>query len=250
MSSSHYQIDQRYHDEIAGQYDHVVVKPRGFPIDLLFERFETLFCSRERMLDLGCGTGHMLLRYAAGFRAALGVDHSKGMLEQAERNLAAVGVSNAILVHADLLGFVQQQSCSRFDLITCVGVLHHLQPADVGVLLAALRGRLSAGGKILLAEPITGADEPAAISEWNRRALGGSRDFQGEFPQDPDEAPLDESAWRAAVDEAGLRVVAENRMWECSTSAEFPTVQEREALRQLIAANPGGNILALLLGTP
>ena len=123
MTNAHYQIDQHYHDEIAGQYDHVVVRPRGFPIDLLFERFESLFVGRERMLDLGCGTGHMLLRYARSFRAAIGVDHSCGMLEQAGRNLSGVGVSNAILVQSDLMSFVEQQARSQFDLITCVGVL-------------------------------------------------------------------------------------------------------------------------------
>ncbi|MCB1605668.1 MAG: class I SAM-dependent methyltransferase [Xanthomonadales bacterium] len=248
MSNQHYQIDQRYHDGIAGQYDHVVVRPRGFPIELLFERFDTLFCGRQRMLDLGCGTGHMLLRFARQFRAAMGVDHSQGMLARAAENLSAVGIDNAILVQADLLQFVQQQSRSQFDLITCVGVLHHLQVPDIAALLSALRSRLSPGGRILLAEPITGATEPPAISAWNRQALGGTRDFVGEFPQDPDEAPLEESAWRQAIAGAGLVSVAENRMWECSTSEEFPNTAEREALRQLIAAHPGGNILALLLG--
>ncbi len=249
MTNAHYQIDQHYHDEIARQYDHVVVRPRGFPIELLFERFDTLFVGRERMLDLGCGTGHMLLRYARHFRAAMGVDHSRGMLAQASENLAAVGVNSAILVHSDLISFVQQQTCSQFDLITCVGVLHHLQGDDCAVLLNTVRERLSPGGRILLAEPITGADEPAAINAWNRQALGGSRDFSGEIPQDPDEAPLDEATWRLAIAAAGLRSVAENRMWECSTSVEFPCTHEREQLRQLIAANPGGNVLALLLGT-
>lgn len=238
--------DEIYHDGIADQYDYLVVRPRIFTIGLLFEGFEEAFGDRDAQLDLGCGTGHMLLRYARGFRSALGVDHSAGMLDSAAANLRAAGLGHAMLLKSDLLGFASKCH-TRFDLITCVGVLHHLEPGPRAELLRQMRQLCSPQGRVLLAEPVETDPFPDAVAAWNAAALGGQRSYHGEIPEDPDEAPLDEAGWRAAIGDAGWNVQAESRMWEMSTTLEHPGPSERARIRQLVAEHPGGNVLALLL---
>jgi SAM-dependent methyltransferase len=241
-----YLRDERYHDGVAAQYDHLVVNPRIYTIGILFEGFAQAFGGRDSMLDLGCGTGHMLLRYAERFRSALGVDHSAGMLAAARANLIERGLGHVVLIKSDLNQFARS-CCSPFDLISCVGVLHHLVEADRQALLRQLRALCSERGRIVLAEPVEVGAAPDQIEAWNRQALGGQRQYQGEIPEDPDEAPLDEDRWRAMISEAGFAVEAESRMWEMSTTTERPGPNERERIRRLVADHPGGNVLAFVL---
>jgi SAM-dependent methyltransferase len=244
---NHSERDRGYHDAIADQYDRVVVQPRAFAIDLLFEGMLDRFGARERLLDLGCGTGHMLARYAGAFRVAVGVDHSVGMLAQAQDNLGRRGLRNVVLVRRDLFAFCAEV-VSSFDAITCVGVLHHLTESGHRQLLDAMHRLCAAHGRVLLAEPLIANPEPSAVAEWNRRVAGGARPFEGYLPPDPDEAPLDEGAWRANIGRAGFQVIAENRMWDVLATREIPPAQEREALRRVVEQNPGGNVLTVLLG--
>ncbi len=244
---NHSGLDRSYHDGIADQYDRVVVRPRTFAIDLLFEGMLDLLGSREQLLDLGCGTGHMLVRYAGAFRAAIGVDHSVGMLRQAQANLERRGLRNVVLLRSDLFAFCAEVM-PGFDAITCVGVLHHLTDTGRAQLLDAMHRLCAVHGRVLLAEPLISGREPAAVTEWNRNATLGARHFEGHLPPDPNEAPLDEGTWRSAIARAGFEVIAENRMWDISASRELPPAQEREAMRRLVEWNPGGNVMALLLG--
>jgi SAM-dependent methyltransferase len=245
---NHSEQDRQYHDGIADQYDRVVVEPRAYAIGLLFEGLLDLLGSGEKLLDLGCGTGHMLLRCAGAFRTAVGVDHSDGMLRAARSSLDRRGLRNVVLVRRDLFAFCSEV-ISSFDAITCVGVLHHLTDDGRGRLLDAMHALCAAHGRVLLAEPLRSSPEPQAVIEWNRSVGGGDRRrFDGSLPPDPNEAPLDEGAWRADIKRAGFEVIAETRIWDVSASRELPPMQERDALRRLVAQNPGGNVMALLLG--
>ena len=57
--------DIRYHDSIADEYDDVVLAPREAATQRLFApalRRLAAHAPFGRMLDLGCGTGHMIRR--------------------------------------------------------------------------------------------------------------------------------------------------------------------------------------------
>lgn len=245
--SARHAIDRQYHDGIAAQYDNVVVRPRIFTIGLLFEGFASAFGPCGTMLDLGCGTGHLLLRYAQQFRSVLGVDHSSGMLQAAAANLQAAGISHSILLRRELQAFMAD-CASHFDLISCVGVLHHLTEDERGSLLQAMRQRCHGSSRVLLAEPVLAEEAPAAVLQWNQAALGGRRAYSGDIPAEPDEAPIAEDRWRQQIEDAGFAIMVESRMWEMSTTTEYPGPSEREQIRRIIADHPGGNVLALLLG--
>lgn len=101
----------------------------------------------QRTLDVGCGCGFNLALHGALARVAVGIDVSLSALQQARRYLRQQGVSHRVFL---IRGDVRQLDlpAGSFDLITCVGVLHHI-PDHVAALVTMAR-LLDAGGVLLL----------------------------------------------------------------------------------------------------
>jgi SAM-dependent methyltransferase len=211
---AHAERDIRYHDIIASQYDRVVVEPRWASINALFRPMSrSLPAQRRLMLDVGTGTGHMLRRFARLFDRAVAIDHSNAMLDMTRATIARLGLSNVDFVAADAHAFLAGETC-QFDLVTAVGFLHHLEPSRLVELLGLARARLAPGGVLIVSEPIVAdAAEPGAIESWNR-AYRSRPESYDENPEDPDEAPLELAALKAALASASLRIVGEGRGWE------------------------------------
>lgn len=74
---------------------------------------------RERVLDVGCGTGNVLRLARRCFREAWGIDLSPKLLAELGRRCPDFRLAAA---QADLLPFRD----ATFDLVTLYGVLHHL----------------------------------------------------------------------------------------------------------------------------
>jgi SAM-dependent methyltransferase len=96
----------------------------------------------RQILDVGCGTG-TLLRYLARYGDAQGVDVD----EQAIAYCHARGVHNVQLFDGSKLPFGE----SRFDLVTLLDVLEHIED-DKGT-LEEIRRVLRPGGMLMVAVP-------------------------------------------------------------------------------------------------
>lgn len=96
------------------------------------------------VLVAGCGTGEQALRTASRFEGAqvLAIDLSRASLAHAQQRARALGLDQIAFAEADImaLGAVED----RFQLIECMGVLHHL--ADPAAGWTVLRGLLAPGG--------------------------------------------------------------------------------------------------------
>ena len=87
----------------------------------------------DPVLELGCGSGRVLLPLAqAGHRLA-GVDHDSNMLELARRRLSSAGVEQVALIEADLSSFAIEE---RFKL--ALAPLNTLATLEDGAFRAAL----------------------------------------------------------------------------------------------------------------
>lgn len=102
----------------------------------------------KRILVAGCGTGREALEFALLLPSArvLGLDLSRSSLAYAARKALELGAANLCLQQADLLEL--EQPPETFDLISCVGVLHHLQQPVRG--LQQLVRRLQPRGVMLI----------------------------------------------------------------------------------------------------
>lgn len=249
----HFAKDIRYHAAIAHEYDTVVTEPRAFANDLLFGALDALISPGLRMLDLGCGTGQMLLRYASRFTEAVGVDHSTQMLTQARSNLVHANLTKVRLEHSDLLDFLAaEKQSAMFDLITCVGCLHHFPHPEIPHALAAMTRRLASGGALLFAEPIDVSADilPSEIAQWNAESVMRERGYS--LPaEDPDEGPLSLTLLSGALADAGLVAVAENRGWEMFPQHLPPRLSDRVALWKMHHRHGAtGNIYAAVAMRP
>lgn len=192
----HAQKDKRFHAEIAKIYDYVTVEPRQYPNELLFRPIDKRLKGGRLMLDLGCGTGQMFLRYAHLADRIIAVDHSREMLAVAAEKAKAAGLSKVNFIEQDVSEFLSLNQNLKADLITCVGVLHHLEPDQLQALLAQIATLLAPGGQIVIAEPVYSSKVPAMVSERNQKSILIKRLAECMPPGavDPDEAPLHEEA--------------------------------------------------------
>lgn len=106
----------------------------------------------DAALDLCCGTGVGLVKLRPRVASRLvGVDFSKGMLEEARHELQLDGiVTNAEptieLLEKDVFDLKYDQ---EFDVVTCFGAFGHILEQDEAKFLAVIRRALRPGGEFV-----------------------------------------------------------------------------------------------------
>lgn len=106
---------------------------------------------RRDALDVGCGRGELVAALSPKFAAVHGTDLDASMRQQAADRCS--GLAN-VAIHSEVWTGIP----GRFDLVTMVAVLHHLDAADA---LMNVRRLLEPGGRFLavgLAPPRSAVD--------------------------------------------------------------------------------------------
>ena len=158
---------------------------------------------RDRVLDIGCGTGRSTLDAARLAHAghALGIDLSSRMLGRARERSAAEGIANVRFVHADAQVHPFDET---FDVaISSFGAMFFADPVAA---FGNIGGALLPGGRLAIL-----AWRELARNEWLtvlREALAVGRDL----PQPPPSAPgpfglADPDHVRRVLDAAGFENV-------------------------------------------
>lgn len=258
-AAEHARHDIQFHAQTADLYEGLIVEPRVFANELLFAPFEPALKGGRRMLDLGCGTGHLLRRYAPSFASAIGVDHSPDMLAIAKERLTGAGIQNVTLVQSDLFSYGCPDGPVH-DLVSSVGCLHHLAPSRLEEFFPIAAANLAPGGHLLLSEPIEVPDgsEPAWIRRWNARSIVPKRSEElartqpdREPADESEEAPIPEAALREWPGREGLELVGTTRGWEMFQRTVPAGLADKVGLRALHRRfGSSGNILAALWRKP
>ena len=119
---------------------------RAYPAEFVARLGEFGCDGRGRLLDLGCGTGTLLLQLAPFFEHAVGVDPEPDMLREAEKALREQGFENVEWIRgssAELL----TRALGGFDLVTVGTAFHYMEPSAT---LGELR-RIAPGGGVAVA---------------------------------------------------------------------------------------------------
>jgi len=243
----HFEHDIAFHRKTAAIYDHVNTEPRLLANDLLFARLDRRIAKGRAMLDLGCGTGQMLVRYGTRFERCVGVDHSADMLAIARTRVPAVASGHCALVQSEFFEFLETDH-ERRSLVTCVGCLHHLPVDAFDVFFRLVRDHLSLHGQLLLAEPVAtgGAMPPPAVANWNARSVMATRAALMPM-EESHEAPIGADVLLRRPEGFGFRRVAASRAWEMFQRGLPATALDHLAMRYLHARyGSTGNVVAVL----
>jgi 2-polyprenyl-3-methyl-5-hydroxy-6-metoxy-1,4-benzoquinol methylase len=100
----------------------------------------------ERFLDLGCGTGELVLDMAATGVESLGIDFAPGMIRACEEKKQALGARNASFVCGSIFEF----DGANFDLISGLGLIEYLSPAELVRLIERVHAMLRPGGAFVV----------------------------------------------------------------------------------------------------
>lgn len=144
--------DPRFWDDLAEDY---AKKPLPNPDATARKLAITrgLLAPEHRLLDVGCGTGTIVLDLADAVAEAHGVDLSPAMIAIAERKAAAAKVTNARF-HAQPAGDLASFDDAAFDCVCAYNILHLVE--DPAKLLVAMHRVLAPGGRFVTSTPCLG----------------------------------------------------------------------------------------------
>ena len=127
ISSSNDSMQNVVSSSVAKQYEeNPYPRWRHLGIPVLTEKQSAMGRGRE-ILIAGCGTGYEPLNMATRYPEAriLGVDLSVPSLAYGKQKAVEFGIDNVEFMQADILEL--EDLGRQFDLITCAGVLHHME---------------------------------------------------------------------------------------------------------------------------
>lgn len=104
-------------------------------------------CSRIKrighFLDIGCGTGELVLDLAASGVSSIGIDFAEEMITLCNKKKKTMGIDNATFIHGSIFDYEVEEDSAPYDLISAQGLIEYLNPTELDALLEKCH-RLSA----------------------------------------------------------------------------------------------------------
>ena len=140
----------RYFRSYAEDWQHKAVNPAS-EYSVIEERNNAVLATMEamgtvrRMLDVGCGTGQLVIEAARRGVEAHGIDFAPEMIEQCERNRAEAGVA----ARFDCISFFDLPAVDTpYDVVSAQGFIEYIAPAEMEEFFARCARLLGPGGSL------------------------------------------------------------------------------------------------------
>jgi len=160
----------------------------------------------ERLLDIGCGWGglimHAATRYGAG---ATGITLSEAQAEEGRARIDAAGLADRC--HVSVRHYEQLEADEPFDKVVSIGMFEHVGEEKLPGYFAHVRRHLRPDGLFLLQGGVARADRRHAGRRWMDRLGRGRTAFMQKYSF-PDSRLLDVPTVLAAAERAGFEPLA------------------------------------------
>jgi ubiquinone/menaquinone biosynthesis C-methylase UbiE len=150
------------YDELANEFDERY-RRQSFPGIQAWLRRLAGYPGTNKVLEVGCGTGHWLNVLSDLPVELTGVDPSRAMLEKARARATKAAL---VCASAENIPF----PASSFDLIFCVNAFHHFSDPKKFLRVAEYCSERAAGSQFLVLIPMP--QGPTGISTTTSRVLG------------------------------------------------------------------------------
>ena len=137
---------QEFFDRHARQWDDLA--RTLLPVPEYHQRLLELIPDAATVLEIGIGTGGLLLELAGRAAKVIGVDHSPAMLDEARQRLAVAGIAGIELRLGEMSHLPLPDA--SVGCVVANMVLHHA--ADPSAVLTEVRRVLLPGGRLLIAD--------------------------------------------------------------------------------------------------
>jgi SAM-dependent methyltransferase len=217
MSDAQHEFVVRHYASRAGAYVASAVHSAGADLDEI-EAFVRGH-AEARVLDLGCGGGHVSYRVAPHVREVVACDLTPDMLAQVKATAAARGLANVRVQHgaAEQIPFGN----AAFDIVLSRYSAHHWRDLEAG--LGEARRVLKPGGLALFADAVAPADP---LLDTHLQAI--------ELLRDPSHVRnYSASEWLAALGRAGFQATG---MTTRKLPLEFSSWKQRAQTTEVCAA--------------
>lgn len=144
-------------NHISGDYQYLALNHRG-PIQKQWHKnrhnllkFLKFFDHNDSVLDLGCGSGNVVLEFAPFVRNITGVDNNRECISFLSKKIKRMGLSNAKAIKMDILKL--RLNGVKFSKIIMTEVLEHLSQEQAKLILKEIKKISAPNAKILITTP-------------------------------------------------------------------------------------------------
>jgi len=114
-------------------------------------KFLNFFNHKDIVLDLGCGSGNIVLEFTPKVKRFLGVDDNQDCLLFLEEKIRKRGIKNAHVLKMDLTRLNLKRE--KFSKVIMTEILEHFDQNESKKILHSVREMLTARGKIFITTP-------------------------------------------------------------------------------------------------
>ncbi len=167
--------------------------------DLLFRLIAAMIPENARVLDVGCGTGRLLLQLASKCKEAVGLELSSRNVKTAEKNRVKFGIENVRFLNESLEDF-NKRGEGKFDFAITTYVIHEVPEGERLALVQEMR---RAANKIILGDYLVPRPKYHYYVNEFIEFIAGAEHYRGfkSFVRNGGLVPL--------VEQAGLRIIKE-----------------------------------------
>ncbi len=185
-------FDEHYHEQAC----HPVGLELRFRRELASLLKARIGRSLGRVLSIGCGQGGFELMLAPHASEVVGIDLAREGIRRAKQHASEAGLTN---LDFRCIPVSELDSKERFDLVVCLGFLHHVPELELPSLLRRAYEHTRPGGSFYSQDPNAGG----VLRKLGRVLLGNRYDSY----HSPDERELDPDEIAAALSRAGFDAV-------------------------------------------